>query len=368
MDYNKDDILLLKDNKSRIAKARKLVDDASKDNLNIASDYANVCNMLGLNINEYKSIQGKVYVIKGFKDAEPNKLTREKFIHIAIGDKIFKNTYEIKVESFISNHFDDNITAYIVDNTILIAFNSFAFRMDTFTASMIGYFIKGNTNTDLTVQQINNLFSIDKLKLIGELNSYNKETSAHIISYNNKIYKVKFLMYIVNTKNYLLLLDNEQIFYVDINKNMFYKITIQNNTEKIYTYLFHNVNEARIINNNLIENMYMLIDTVTQKIYAVKRGLWDSKIIRDRYILNVNTEYIGVIVESTCAIYDIKENKCYYADDTEKTFLTLDKEELKDYYLIAGGSGEEPEKDEFSYSYEEISKDMFMTSLESSKI
>lgn len=63
MGYNKNDILLLKDNKSRIAKARKLVDDASKDNLNIASDYANVCNMLGLNINEYKSIQGKVYII-----------------------------------------------------------------------------------------------------------------------------------------------------------------------------------------------------------------------------------------------------------------------------------------------------------------
>lgn len=367
MGYDKKDILLIPDHEKRIERAIELVEIACNNESNIASDYANVCNMLGLNVEEYKSIQGKVYVIKGFKDAEPNKLTREEFIHIAIGDKIFKDAYEIKIGAFIRNHFDDNIIAYIVDNTILIAFNSFAFRLDTFTASMIGYFIKGNTNTDLTVQQINNLFSIDKLKLIGTLDSYDKETSAHIISYNNKIYKVKFLMYIVNTKNYLLL-DNKQIFYIDTNKNMFYNITIQNNTEEIYTYLFHSVNEARIINNNLIENMHILIDTVKQKIYAVKRGLWDSKIIRDRYILNVNTEYIGVIVESTCAIYDIKENKCYYADDTEKTFLNLDKEELKDYYLIAGGSGEEPEKDEFSYSYEEISKDMLMASLESSKI
>lgn len=62
MGYNKNDIPLLQDDRSKIAKARKLVKDACKHDIDNISNYANVCSMLELHVDEYNSIQGKVYI------------------------------------------------------------------------------------------------------------------------------------------------------------------------------------------------------------------------------------------------------------------------------------------------------------------
>lgn len=359
MGYNKDDILLLQDDSSRIAKARELIESACKNNVDNISDYVNVCSMLELHVDEYNSIQGKVYIIYENKRCSIYKIIIKGIVH--------ENIKEVDVSYKLKKKLDKDLEAYLVNNTLLLIIDNFAFTLDTYDSNTLGYFVKGNTNIKLSAKQINRILYTDKSLYIGELNFGSLHNFRHIIAYNNKIYNIKFQLCFENGEQQIILLSNNQLYFID--KDKFYSITMsKNGINTIYKELYSDIASGRWINSKLFIFSTILVDMITKKIYMLDRGLWEIEVKKDRYILNVNTEYIGVIVEETCAIYDMVDRKCYFANNNAKDFLTIDGTKLENSSSIIDAFGAEEKSFYCNYSYKESTKEEFLASLESSGV
>lgn len=359
MDYNKDDILLLQDDKSKIAKARKLVKDTCKHDIDNISNYVNVCSMLELHVDEYNSIQGKVYIIY-----ENKRYSIHKIIMNGIA---YENIKKVDICYEMTKKIGGGLDAYLVNNTLLFILDNFVFTLDTYDSSTLGYFVKGNTSIKLSAKQINKIFNTTKSLHIGTLNLGALHDFRHIIAYNNKIYNIKFQLYFGNGTQQILLLNNNQLYFIDTDK--FYNITInEDDINTIYKEMYSDISRGRWINSKIFIFSTILVDMIAQKIYMIDRGLWESKVRKDRYILNINTEYIGVIVEETCAIYDIVDKKCYFANDNTKDFLAPDGAKLENSSSIIDAFGAEKDIFYCNYLYRESTKEEFLASLESSGV